>query len=174
MTCEGLSRTKPTEIRSEPYMLIVDENGEVIAHLGGAPEEDVGNVLAFMHKVRRLIAELRSDGSSSSFDLPGDRRLRGYRLCGLADTYAIFVERARQPISANDLVAKFSFSPREAEVVLLVIHGAASQAIAQQLGIGETTVVSHVRNAGLKIGCTKRSTMIARILGIGDADADAV
>ncbi|GAC1399740.1 MAG: hypothetical protein NVS3B17_10750 [Vulcanimicrobiaceae bacterium] len=148
-------------------MVIVSKDGDLIARLGDPAVPD-GIVLEAT--VRRLIAQARSGAAASAVDLSDDRCLRCFPLEGLPDTYAIFIEQTRHPPSVAELLARYPLSLREAEVVSLLVRGATSHEIADHLRIAETTVVSHVRNAGLKLGCTKRSTMIARLLGCDEAD----
>lgn len=60
--------------------------------------------------------------------------------------------------------SRYGFSSRESDVLELVVEGKHVRDIAVVLGIAEATVHCHLRNAGIKLGCTKRSAMIAKML----------
>jgi len=91
--------------------------------------------------------------------------VRVFPLLGILQTYAVSIKPERGVTSAGSIAKRFALSARESEVVELLLTGGTNAEIARTLGIGETTVISHIRNVGLKLGCTKRSTMVARILG---------
>jgi len=74
------------------------------------------------------------------------------------------VERQGHALSVRAKCTQYGFSLREADVFELVIAGRHVRDIAQQLGIAAATVQCHIRNAGSKLGCTKRSAMIAKML----------
>lgn len=51
-----------------------------------------------------------------------------------------------------------ALTPREREVLELLVQGRANKQIAQRLGVGETTVKSHLRNAFERIGVNDRTS----------------
>jgi DNA-binding NarL/FixJ family response regulator len=57
-------------------------------------------------------------------------------------------------------------TPREREVLSLIVVGQSNSAIAARLVISEGTVKSHVKQILRKIGAVNRSEAIARYLGI--------
>ena len=57
-------------------------------------------------------------------------------------------------------------TPREREVVALIVRGQPNAAIAERLVISEATVKSHVQQILRKLGATNRSEVVARCLGM--------
>jgi DNA-binding NarL/FixJ family response regulator len=57
-------------------------------------------------------------------------------------------------------------TPREREVLSLIVVGQSNSAIAARLVISEGTVKSHVKQILRKIGAVNRSEAIARYLGM--------
>lgn len=163
------SLRKGAQARSAPNMLIVNQQGDVIA---GTVERRDGDEY-FAEAIRKLALGLQRGELPPCVELEDGRCLRAFSLYGFSATYAVFCEPKRQPISMPGLLARYSFTLREAQVVALMARGATNHDIADALSISETTVISHVRNAGLKLGCTKRSTIIARLLDFDD-DIDAI
>ncbi|MCK9250589.1 MAG: LuxR C-terminal-related transcriptional regulator [Solirubrobacteraceae bacterium] len=63
-------------------------------------------------------------------------------------------------------------TPREHEVLALIVAGARNAEIAERLVIAEGTVKSHVKHILRKLGAVNRSQAIARCLGVTDAWPD--
>lgn len=63
-------------------------------------------------------------------------------------------------------------TPREREVLELVVTGARNAEIAERLAIGEGTVKTHVKHTLRKLGAVNRSQLIAQYLGVRDAWTD--
>lgn len=61
-------------------------------------------------------------------------------------------------------------SPREREIVALVADGLENKQVARELGISETTVKTHLRNAFDRLGVTSRSEAVAAALRLGLID----
>jgi DNA-binding NarL/FixJ family response regulator len=57
-------------------------------------------------------------------------------------------------------------TPREREVIALLVTGQTNSAIAERLVISEGTVKSHVKQILRKLGAVNRSEVIARYLGM--------
>lgn len=89
-------------------------------------------------------------------------RLRGAD----AMRYAMFVEvrAARRPLI--DAYDRFGLSPREAEVLALIIDGASNREIADALCIAGGTVQDHVRSLCAKSGAKRRGDLLARVFGV--------
>jgi PAS domain S-box-containing protein len=60
-----------------------------------------------------------------------------------------------------------ALSPREREVVRLLAHGSSGPEIAEELGIANETVRTHVRNAMGKTGARSRAQLVAKARGDG-------
>ncbi|MDQ2909027.1 MAG: helix-turn-helix domain-containing protein [Candidatus Eremiobacteraeota bacterium] len=59
---------------------------------------------------------------------------------------------------------QYGLSRRETEIFEMIIGGKNTTEIAAQLMVSDSTIHSHVRNIGLKLRCTRRSAMVARVL----------
>jgi DNA-binding CsgD family transcriptional regulator len=70
---------------------------------------------------------------------------------------------AGEPSNLDELL-----TPREREVITLIVGGQSNSAIAERLVISEGTVKSHVKQILRKLGAVNRSEVIARYLGILD------
>jgi DNA-binding CsgD family transcriptional regulator len=78
-------------------------------------------------------------------------------LIGAAATVAM----AGDPSPLDELL-----TPREREVIALIVSGQSNSAIAERLVISEGTVKSHVKQILRKLGAVNRSEVIARYLGM--------
>ncbi len=58
-----------------------------------------------------------------------------------------------------DLSTQYGLTPREQEVVHLVSKGLSDKEVASLLGIGFTTLRTHLNNSMRKIGCNNRTEM---------------
>ena len=81
-------------------------------------------------------------------------------LVGAAAALAV----AGEPSNLDELL-----TPREREVITLIVGGQSNSAIAERLVISEGTVKSHVKQILRKLGAVNRSEVIARYLGMLDA-----
>jgi DNA-binding CsgD family transcriptional regulator len=73
----------------------------------------------------------------------------------------------RDAVAAN--IEKFSLSPRECDVVMLILYGYSNRRIADQLVLTEYTVEDHLKRVFAKIGVKSRTALAAKILGWRDA-----
>jgi DNA-binding CsgD family transcriptional regulator len=74
---------------------------------------------------------------------------------------AATVALAGEPSPLDELL-----TPREREVIALIVSGQSNSAIAERLVISEGTVKSHVKQILRKLGAVNRSEVIARYLGM--------
>jgi DNA-binding CsgD family transcriptional regulator len=58
----------------------------------------------------------------------------------------------------------YGLTPRETEVVHLVLHGHTNKEIARQCEISELTVKDHLKHAYQKIGISQRTQLLAHLL----------
>jgi DNA-binding CsgD family transcriptional regulator len=75
------------------------------------------------------------------------------------------IDRFRAPNSLTSAAAKFHISPREIQVLALLLDGRHLNEIGTLLHITSSTVQDHVRSMVEKTGSRNRSDLIARILG---------
>ena len=57
-------------------------------------------------------------------------------------------------------------SPRERDVVGLVLHGHTNKEIAERCSISEQTVKDHLKSAYRKLGVRTRTALVAELLGL--------
>jgi DNA-binding CsgD family transcriptional regulator len=125
--------------------------------------------MAFSHSLTaKLIAEIESGRESEVFALISPTTVvRATPLNGNAGRcYALFVEH----VESRDLLAnaseRYGLSLRELDVLRLVLHGMSTAEIAHQLCIAATTVHAHVKNIARKTKSTKRTEILAKLLGV--------
>ena len=75
------------------------------------------------------------------------------------------IERFRAPNSLTSAAAKYHISPREVQVLALLLDGRHLNEIGSMLHITSSTVQDHIRNMVEKTRSRNRSDLIARILG---------
>lgn len=156
--------------REMPALYIVDEAMRVV--FSTAPERpaaaaDLPDEL--MPIVGRLREDLAAGVENSAIGVISPTELvRLQRLDGRDGTphYAVFRERFATRNSVDKAVSQFKLSSREAEVLDGLLSGDATSDIAARLGIGETTVLEHVRNIGRKMNVTKRSAIVALVFSL--------
>jgi DNA-binding CsgD family transcriptional regulator len=75
------------------------------------------------------------------------------------------VERYRPPNSLTAAAVRFHITPREVQVLTLILDGQHLDAIAKQLFITSSTVQDHIKHMLDKTESVNRSELIARVLG---------
>lgn len=73
--------------------------------------------------------------------------------------------RRWSPDSSSDAGAPLGLSPREHEIVDLVIEGRTNQQVATTLGISANTVRTHLQNVMAKLGVSNRRELAAVVNG---------
>ncbi len=77
----------------------------------------------------------------------------------------VSIERTKPEHSLTSAAARFGISPREVQVLTLILDGRQLSEIAEELHITSSTVQDHVESLLQKTATENRSGMIARILG---------
>jgi DNA-binding CsgD family transcriptional regulator len=75
------------------------------------------------------------------------------------------IDRFQQPNSLSGAGMRFHISPRELQVLVLLLDGAHLDEIGEQLYITSSTVQDHIRSMVDKTGSRNRTELIARVLG---------
>lgn len=75
------------------------------------------------------------------------------------------IDRFQPPNSLTGAASRFHISPREVQVLALLLDGNHLNQIAEQLNITSSTVQDHIKSMLDKTGSGNRSELIARILG---------
>jgi DNA-binding CsgD family transcriptional regulator len=89
------------------------------------------------------------------------------RIVPMADEYVqhfvVFVERVGGRGSLREAAKRFHLTRRETEVLGLVVRSFTNAQIAETLVIAHATAGDHVKSLLRKIGCSRRSELIARV-----------
>jgi DNA-binding CsgD family transcriptional regulator len=144
----------------------------LLAHLyrvSRRPEEALG-------VLRPLLATLAQEDTPGWILQEGRYTIPLLRLAIEHDLQTAFAERVLAQLSPERVTQPIpipgrneTLTPREAEVLALIIAGASNRSIADQLVISEWTVKSHVSRILSKFGVSSRTEAAARArdLGIG-------
>lgn len=117
--------------------------------------------------VKRILeSEEASEQTCEDVVLPAAHlTVRACRLFGPDDScVAVSIERLRVRDPLNGARERFALSPRECEVLGLMLDGLEAREIAVRLNIAQSTVTEHVKHLYLKTGARNRSSMVARVL----------
>jgi DNA-binding CsgD family transcriptional regulator len=147
-----------SSLRAAPKILIFDRDLHLVSHVESDPD--------YVETVRESVRRFTS-GDAQEFELREDGSLlRVLPLHGRLSGYAVLIEGARERDSVQKCARRYRLSARETEILRMLVQGLARQEIAARLGIGRTTVQSHVQKIGFKVGCTRRDEIVARALGM--------
>lgn len=164
----GLGAIATARRRRAPRFVIVNESAQIVMTSGDAAEADTADMPFSTALTAKLIAEIESGQSSEVFALVSPTTVvRATPLSGSAGRfYALFVEY----VESRDLLANasesYGLSLRELDVLRLVLHGMSTAQIAHRLCIAATTVHAHVKNIARKTKSTKRTEILAKLLGV--------
>jgi DNA-binding CsgD family transcriptional regulator len=111
----------------------------------------------------RSPARLRLRARSGAWLVLHGVRFSGPAAC-LAKT-AVIIEVARPPELAPLLLQAYDLTPREREVVRLVLTGRATSEIAAAMYVSPLTVQDHLKAVFAKVGVRSRRELVARLLG---------
>lgn len=122
--------------------------------------------------VRDLVAGWRADPATQT---AGASRpvpflvVRTQPMSGPAGLFiGVRIDRFHPPHSLAGPATRFHISPRELQVLALLLDGAKLEDIGQQLHITSSTVQDHIKSMVDKTGSRNRSELIARVLGWED------
>ena len=180
---EAAIASGPDERDLAPGVLVLDARGRITLKSGPATAqiEDLANVGVATdvpsYAVASVLTCLHATCSAANGSTRADLRAQGhsgrwYTLHGsLAEPDAsgdsaavIVIEPAGPRETRTSLSHRYGLSPREREVLLLVIRGESTKRIANHLGRSVHTVQDHLDNACEKVGVRGRKALLARIL----------
>jgi DNA-binding CsgD family transcriptional regulator len=75
------------------------------------------------------------------------------------------IDRFQAPNSLSEAAARFHITPRELQVLALMLDGRHLDEIGRLLSITSSTVQDHIKNMVTKTGSRNRSELIAHVLG---------
>jgi DNA-binding CsgD family transcriptional regulator len=132
--------------------------------------------LMLQEAVRQLTSAWTSDPSSQQIGLARPVPflvVRTRPMSGVAGLFiGVTIERSKQDRSLIGAAARFNISPREVQVLALLLDGLHLTDIAERLHITSSTVQDHIRHLLEKTNTHNRSEMTARILGWARAPGD--
>lgn len=99
---------------------------------------------------------LKNADADALFDVVRQVRAGGAALCDRTTTKVIEILRGPHPLQPPEA----ALTPREQEVVTLMVQGADNAAIANQLVISENTVKAHVSHILEKLGVKNRAGLV--------------
>ncbi len=157
---------EPAHGRRDPDFYIVDEKLRVLDSPAGRHPAPDGLRPHIRAVVSRLL--LRNPGVSTSLveAVGDDEVVRVIPLSGnMPCRFAIFVEPQDRHDRLSSAAHRFGLTVRETEIVAALIRGEPTTEIAADLHISVYTVQQHITNIGRKLDCTKRSEIVAAVLG---------
>jgi DNA-binding CsgD family transcriptional regulator len=159
---------QPVSVPVGPGVVLLDDRGEEASATASAHA-----LLAHAAAPDQVPAAMRALHAASRAERDGATELVRSRLptddggwlvlhsSRAGDRVAVVVERARSPELADIIVRAYGFTPREREVLALVMQGMSNKRIALLLGISAYTVADHLRAAFAKAGVTSRGELAA-------------
>jgi DNA-binding CsgD family transcriptional regulator len=156
--CGDVSPDHANIAPSAQAVYLLDHELQPIASSGG-PE-----FLQVLDSVRMAIRTHNEQSKDATFErmIYGSFAVDIMTMTGNWSGFAVIIQ-FNEPQRAFDRVCeRLALSARQVEVLRLVAQGLTRSAIAKELQISQTTVQSHIRNIGLKMGVTRRGEMIAR------------
>lgn len=168
-----------------PGILVLDAaNGVVLANArAGEMMRDVGGahvhaaddfalppvLVSLVPQLRTRLRE-RNDTSAAAL-LTVDICVRACHLVGAAGQHLVLVlERVQRRDAVQQNLERFALSPRECDVVMLVLYGHSNRRIADQLFLTEYTVEDHLKRIFAKLTVKSRTALAAKILGWSEQD----
>jgi DNA-binding CsgD family transcriptional regulator len=122
--------------------------------------------------LEQTVRELTAAWSGDAVKQPGVAHpvpflvVRTHPMSGPAGLFVgVRVDRYRPPNSLTTAAARFHITPRELQVLALLLDGQHLDAIAKQLFITSSTVQDHIKSMLDKTESRNRSELIARVLG---------
>jgi len=119
--------------------------------------------------VRDLVAGWRSDSDTKATGIAHPVPFLVVRTRPMSGPAGLFIgvriDRFQPPHSLTGPAARFHISPRELQVLALLLDGAKLEDIARKLHIAGSTVQDHIKSMVDKTGSRNRTELVARVLG---------
>jgi DNA-binding CsgD family transcriptional regulator len=176
------SRSHPTGTASEPSdgaFYVLDSDLQIV--LAWNAEDRRRIALTGLHTriserlpvvLEETVRALTLGWSSDSVNEPGIGRpvpflvVRTQPMTGPAGLFiGVRIDRFQEPNSLTGAAVRFHISPREVQVLALLLDGNHLDRIAKQLNITSSTVQDHIKSMLDKTASGNRSELIARVLG---------
>src|ERR1700730_6706402 len=185
MGSESVALLGQAQGRQMPGIIILDDAGtvvlsnarafEMLRDVGTAPLRDADAPLlpsVLVSLVPQLRARLRErDDTSTAALLTVDLCVRACHMSGTSGRSLLLVlERVQRRDAVAQNLERFALSPRECDVVMLVLYGHSNRRIADQLFLTEYTVEDHLKRIFAKLTVKSRTALAAKILGWREAE----
>jgi DNA-binding CsgD family transcriptional regulator len=165
--------------RASPWVIIIDRDFRTVLTSQGTHHDKIGQEFldpkarrlrpAIEKVVRDLVASPSdaTQGRSNRFAVvPPNYILRVIALDGDTQRFmAVMIEQVRHSDSLTRAAKGYSLSPRETEVLSLILDGASAPEIASTLCLAESTVQGYFKHLLSKTNSRNRPSMVAKILG---------
>lgn len=168
--------------RARMQLFIVNGDGDVLLDSIDPGEHELRLLLSDNRKMFRgevaqvvdsLIKHCAQAGErySNIAVLDAHRFVRVTRLEGdAANAFAVSVEHFRGGDSLSRAARKYRLTPREIDVLAMILEGASASETALALNIAETTVQGYHKRLLSKTRSRNRSAMVANVLDWGGSD----
>jgi DNA-binding CsgD family transcriptional regulator len=181
LTAAATSHTASTQV-STPGVVVLDARSRIVLRSGSAREQlaDLADVGMLTETVPYALISLRARLGAAQPDSVGPlgaqlraqgRSGRWYTLraspaepdpAGESATVVV-IEPAAPRVTAPILSHMYGLTPREREVLVLVIRGESTKRIASQLSLSVYTVQDHLDHACEKVGVRGRKALLAKL-----------
>ena len=163
------ARLEFARLRRGPRFYVIDANLLVVSATSDVFQDEAGSrglPPALREMARRLVREQSTPDDTTVGLLGDDRLVRLVPLKGGSEpTYALFVDRHQWRDTMGSAARRFRLTPREAELGAHLMRGLSTCELAAELSISELTVQQHLKNVARKIGVSKRTEIVAALIG---------
>ena len=160
-----MRRPRVRVIVLDAALTIVGADGQALRMLDDFGARCAGRLQpALEHPIREWRAAGSPGNEFATVQLTGVA-LRAVALDGLGSWTAVLIERVCTRETLETATRRFGLSPRECDVLRLVLEGDSACEIGQRLQIAEYTVGDYLKRIFAKTHVRNRSEMIAKVLG---------
>ena len=151
--------------RAWPSFYVIDDSLTVVLSCGDAPVERGRLPPPLAEIVRNRLGS--EEGTVDEFVAFDDGRLvRIIEPSSSSGAYlCVMLERLRGGDLVGEATRRYALTPREGDVLRLMLRGHTTEGIARALQIAITTAADHSKRIISKTGCRNRSQVVARVLG---------
>jgi DNA-binding CsgD family transcriptional regulator len=161
----AMRRSRARVLVLDAGLNIVGADRQVLRMLDDLGARSAGRVQpALEHQIRQWRAAGAPDGEFAAVQLTGIA-LRAVALEGPNSWTAVVLEPVCSRETLETATRRFGLSPRECDVLRLVLEGDSACEIGERLQIAEYTVGDYLKRIFAKTRVRNRSEMIAKVLG---------
>ena len=166
------------DARDHSALYVLDQDYSIVLAWNAVPEETAAIAASETHLPQRIEDSVRQLTRDWTID-PATRKTGAARptpflvvltqpLVGPNGFFiGVVIQLFKQPHSLTAAAAQFAMSPREAQVLVLLLDGAQIPEVGERLSIAPSTVQDHIKSLLHKTASKNRSQMIAKVLGWG-------